>query len=165
MSSEASYNPSDPTVPNVVTNWGEVDVPTGNPNTLNNPNTSAVNGIVVPYTCKVSGSSIIPFTDQDQTNWNAAVAAGILAQQRTLAENEVTTSADIGKLERAVADIIINQLNLHTAWENAFASAVAGAATLGALKTSVAAITPVPTVTLAQAKTAIISDIASGGVD
>lgn len=167
MSIELLFDPQDLTVAGRVTLAPhEVDVPSGDPHALNNPDLSQVQGLDIKY-WKVfppqAGGQVVPMAAQEQAAWDAKVAADLLASQRAQAETDVTSTIDLGKLDRAVADIIINQLNLHTTWENAFAAAVAGAATLAALKIAVAAITSVPTVTLAQAKTAIINDIASGG--
>jgi len=166
MSSEIDYLPSDPTVANRVSGYIPfVDVPSGAPNTLVNADLSQVLNIVAQQYWKadVANHAVIPMTTQEQAAWDAKLAADLLASQRTAAQADIVSTSDLGKLERAVADIIINQLNLHTTWENALAAAVAGAATLAALKTAVAAITPVPTVTLAQAKAAIVNDIGSGG--
>lgn len=69
MSYEAKYNPLDLGVPNIVTAWNEVDVPTGAQYTLNNPDTSAVGNVVVPYACKADlvNSAIVPLSDVDLT--------------------------------------------------------------------------------------------------
>lgn len=165
MSYEATYNPSDPTVPNVVTAWSEVDVPTGNANTLNNPDTSQVNGIVVPYTCKISVSSVIPFTAQNTTNWAAAQAIAANLIERSSSESDVTSSSDLGKLERAAVDQLLIQLNAHTTFETSLLAAIAAATNLANLQTRCAALNTPNQITLAQAKTAIINDEASGNVD
>jgi len=166
MSWEATYNPSDSVVPNVVTAWTQVDVPTHNPNTINNPDISQMGTdyqhITPVGNSKVVGNAIVPFSANDQTAWNSAQASALNTAQRSQAQADLVSTSDLGKLIRAVADIIVNQLNLHTTWEASLAAAVAAAASLSDLKTRVAAITPVPSVTLAQAKTAILNDIAAG---
>src|ERR1700730_7417361 len=93
MSFEATYDPTNITVPNVVTAWTEVDVPTGKVNTLNNPDTSAVGGVVTPNACKVivSPKQVIPFTAGDTTAWTAAQAAALLVAEQTEGIADVTS--------------------------------------------------------------------------
>ena len=167
MSYEATYNPLDPIVANVVIAWNEVDVPTGNPNTINNPDISLVGGtyqtIQPVNNCIVSGNQIIPFTTQQQTNWNTAIAAAVLAGQKTAAETDITSPADIGKLERAAVDQLLTQLNAHTNFETSLLAAIAAASSLVNLQSRCAGLTTPSQVTLSQAKTAIINEISSGG--
>jgi len=165
MSAEATYNPIDPTVPNVVTGWSpSIDSPTGNPNTINNPDTSQVGGNVVPYACTVNVAShaIVPFTAQQQAAWSSAQATAQNLIERAAAQFILNSSTELGKLERATADVLIGEINAIREWIVSFKVAVAGAGTLAALKTAVAALPDMPDRTLAQAKTAISNEIAAG---
>ena len=163
MSLEVTYNPSDPTVPNVVISSTEVDVPTGNPNTINNPNTSQVNGNIIPFSTKVSGNAVVPFTGQDSTNWAAAIASATNLSERSSAQSDILSPGDLGKLERAAVDQLLTQLNAHTTFETSLLAAIAAAASLPNLQTRCAALTTPSQITLAQAKTAISNEIGSGG--
>ena len=97
MSYEAKYDPSNAIVPNVVTAWGEVDVPTGNPNTLNNPDTSFTgqpfpNG-VVPYACTANPATnaLSAFTSDQAAAWQADQQA---QQQAAAQQQAVDTLAN-----------------------------------------------------------------------
>ncbi len=89
-------------------------------------------------------------------------------QNRTVAKADVASSTDApAKVHRAVASVLIDELNILRLWITDFKAAVAAATSLADLKTRVAAITPasLPARTLAQAKTAIAAAIDSGTVD
>jgi hypothetical protein len=113
MSYEAVYDPLNSTVPNIVTAWNQVDVPTKNPNTLNNPDTKQVNGVVVPFTCTadVLNKAIVPFTAQQTSAW----AAQVLFVQQTATFNaalaEVTNKDVMALFVRAAVFMVITRLN------------------------------------------------------
>jgi hypothetical protein len=97
MSYEAKYDPSNAIVPNVVTAWGEVDVPTGNPNTLNNPDTSFTGqpfpNSVVPYACTANPATnaLAAFTSDQAAAWQADQQA---QQQAAAQQQAVDTLAN-----------------------------------------------------------------------
>ena len=171
MSSLVTYNPSDPNVANVITAVRLGVDPQTLPNTLIDPDYSLIGGIqnaqsaIGTATANVGSNQITPFTTQQQTTWNAAIAAALVASQRAQAAADVSTANDLGKLIRASDDVILNEFNTILTWINSFMAAVNAATSLADLKTRVAQITVPANVTLAQAKTAIINDINSGNAD
>jgi hypothetical protein len=70
-----------------------------------------------------------------------------------------------GKLARATAAVLVDELNDIREWIAAFKVQVAASTTLADLKTRVAALPNMPDRTLAQAKTAIGNKISTGTVD
>ena len=70
-----------------------------------------------------------------------------------------------GKAYRAVASVLVDEENDIRSWITQFKAAVAGAATLAALKTAVAGLPNMPARTLAQAKTAVQNAINGGTID
>lgn len=95
MSWQASFDQFNIVVPNVVTNWTEVDVPSGLPNTIDNPDislfgTGDYQKIQPINNSTVVGQQMIPFTAQQQQAWNAALAAAALAQLISQAQGYLT---------------------------------------------------------------------------
>lgn len=114
MSYEFTYEPLNPTVPNVVTGNNQVDVPSKNPNTLSNPDLSQL-GLkewdqVVPFTCTadVIQNALIPFTAQEQSAWNAAQAAQQQQQKLASAKQIIAGSDAQALIFRALALCIVN---------------------------------------------------------
>lgn len=99
-------------------------------------------------------------------DWSdAAQATYDNLQQRTAASNCVTESSAAGKLERATAGVLVDEINSLRQWITSFKAAVAAATTFADLKTRVAALANTPDRTLAQAKTAIQGKATSGAAD
>jgi hypothetical protein len=92
-----------------------------------------------------------------------AVDTGELRAEAIAMVNADTTQH--GKAYRAVATVLVDEENAIRSWLTDFKAAVAGAATLAALKTAVAALPNMPARTLAQAKTAVQNAINSGTID
>lgn len=69
------------------------------------------------------------------------------------------------KLFRAVASVLVDELNSIRQWITSFKAATAAATSLNDFKTRVAALGNMPDRTLAQAKTAITNTLNSGTVD
>lgn len=172
MSSSTTYDPLDAAVPNRVLGFiPHLDVPTGLPNTLVNADVSAVYDsnldadlinriywLAVPESNQVVEMSAPQMALVDSNN-----AAALLAGERASAQADVTTPRELGKLERAAVDQLLIQLNAHTTFETALLAAIAAATSLANLQTRAAQLTTPNQITLNQAKTAIINDIASGG--
>jgi hypothetical protein len=101
---------------------------------------------------------------------SAAVTAYVVPTEveelRAQAKDHLTLnpSAEM-KLLRATVGIMVDEINVLREWLTSFQAAVAAAATLAALKTSVAALTALPDRTLAQAKTALGAKLDTGVVD
>lgn len=171
MSYEATYNPNDPNVPYVVTSWVEVDVPTGNPNTLNNPDTSLTgqpfpNGVVpFAYTANVGANQLVPFTSQQTSAWASAQAAIQLTQEQTQGQIDITADSDLGLILRALAYEIVQEFGTVIGYISSIQNAINTATSLANLQTQTKAIVSPVTPTLALLKTAMQSIIANGTVN
>lgn len=89
----------------------------------------------------------------------------ITTSQREDAKVKLDSVEPDGKLLRALADIIRDEINILRQWDAAFKVEVAAASNLADLKTRVATLPATPDRTLAQLKTAIQNRIDSGQVD
>ena len=76
-----------------------------------------------------------------------------------------TDHGGTGKVLRAVAKLVVDEINILREWEVSLQAAVAAATSLADLKTRVAALPTLADRTLAQAKTAIVAALAAAGVD
>jgi hypothetical protein len=81
---------------------------------------------------------------------------------QTAADTVLNTAAGIGILHRAVAAVMVDEINAIRDWITSFKSAVAAATSLADLQTRVAALAGMPDRTLAQAKTAVQAKIDAG---
>lgn len=109
MSIEYLYDPLNPAVPNVIISFGEVDVPTGNPNTLNNPDTSQVDGnIVDATTADIKDNAIIPFTEQQQTAWTLAQQQSQENSTVAQAKAYLTGGDSISLVIQAIIEVLPN---------------------------------------------------------
>lgn len=88
-----------------------------------------------------------------------------LAAQRAAATAFLSSPESMLKLLRAVAAVLVDELNIARGWTVSFKAEVAAAASLADLKTRVATLPTLNDRTLAQAKTAILAKIGSGEVD
>ena len=86
-----------------------------------------------------------------------------LQEQAVVAFNDPQIPSRV--VDRAIVLAAIDEINLLRTWITDFKVAVAGAASLAALKTAVAALPAVPQRTAVQAKSAIEDKIESGGAD
>lgn len=109
-------------------------------------------------------------TQQQQTDAAAVItahdaAASALTVLRGEAKSILTTAGGAGKLQRAVAAVLVDEINSLRQWLASFKAEVAAATSLADLKTRVAGLPNMPDRTLAQAKTAIENKLDSGTVD
>ena len=118
------------------------------------PDLSAVAGFANKY-WTITGDIVTLMTASQR----AAVDAAELSAARD------TTASNLDGLEnihRAAMLVILDEVNLHAQrFSTDFKAAVAGAATLAALKTSVSAIPDVPQRSIAQLKTALRAKLGS----
>lgn len=128
-----------------------------------------ISGVISPYnpaTVIVSPSNLqaeaqptINAFDGSQ----AAQDAWLDDQNKTEAKAFMVVTTDLGKSYRAVADIMVDEVNSLRGWITDFKAAVSAASSLADLKTRVAALPNLPDRTLSQAKTAFINAV-NGGV-
>jgi len=165
MSTEISYDPNSSPVSGIVTVGPHlVDVPTGLPNTLNNPNLTAVAGLDQKY-WKVSNGVVIAMSAQEKSDFDAAQAAAQALVIRSDAKNFIVGFSSEPLVLRAIADTIKDEINLLREWIVAFKAAVAAASSLANLQTRVAALSDMPDRTLTQFKTAINGKVDGGTID
>lgn len=93
----------------------------------------------------------------------AAEAAATLTATRAIGINVIDAPEGIDR--RAIADMVISELNNIRQWIAAFKVEVAAATNLADLKTRVAGLPNMPDRTLAQARTAYKNSINAGAVD
>lgn len=127
-----------------------------------------ISGVVSPYdpaTVRVSPSNlqstaqpIINAFDGSQTAQDAWVAA----QNQTQAIAFMTALNNQARAYRAVAAIMVDEINALRDWVTAFKVATAAATSLADFKTRVAALPDLPDRTLAQAKSAFITKVQQG---
>ena len=89
----------------------------------------------------------------------ASIAAATAAASSTAGKANAKQSFDADPLERAFAELVKDEFNALRDWLTSFKAAVAGAGTLAALKTSVAALPNTPARTTAQLKTALVNAV------
>ncbi len=93
------------------------------------------------------------------------VAAYSNSVARTVASAVIDDVAYLGKVMRAEAAVLVDEINALRDWITAFKAAVAAATTFANLQTRVAALAAMPDRTLTQARTAIQAKITAGVVD
>lgn len=102
-------------------------------------------------------------------SWTAVPQATLDAERNQAQRDRATallgSTEGALKLLRAVAAVLVDELNIARGWTVSFKAEVAAAASLADLKTRVATLPTLNDRTLAQAKTAILNKIASGDVD
>lgn len=123
---------------------------------------ASVNLVVVPDTqtaCARTALAAFDWKQSTQDTWD-------LVHLRSDASARITSDTDAdAKLARALAAVLLDELNLHALKINAILDAVDAATSLADLKTRIAAIPDYPQRTLAQIKTAIQNKLAGGTVD
>lgn len=92
-------------------------------------------------------------------------AAQLTQIERDVAKALFLLTNGEGISKRVVASILLDEINSLRQWITDFKAAVAGAATLAALKTAVAALPNMPARTMGQAKTAYNNRADDGTVD
>ncbi len=127
-----------------------------------NADLSAVTGIPQRY-WNLVGGQVQAMTQGERDAKDAAEAAATLAFLRTAAKGRMTSSTDIDW--RAVAGILVDEINVLRQWLASFKVEVVAASNLADLKTRVAGLPATPDRTLAQAKTAYQNKVDSGAAD
>lgn len=165
MSSALYYDPNSSPVAGIVTRFEpSVDVPPNLPNTISNANLSAVAG-VVQSEWKVVNGAVVAMTQGDKDAIAADNAAKLLAGQRAEAVLNLNTHEGIGKLQRSVADVTVNQFNILTNWMIQTNVNIAAATSLANLQTRQSSNPAPSTITLSQVKTAITNNVTGGSND
>lgn len=134
------------------------------PDALINPDLSAVSGLALKY-WKRSGSSILAQSAAEQAATDASIAAALITANRAVADAVANVSNGEGVQLRAIVAILLDEINALRTWTRDFKAATAAATSLANLQTRVAALPTLADRTLAQAKTAYQTKIASGGAD
>lgn len=115
------------------------------------------------------GQSPVPTDAELQAAYDEVLpinAALTNTRQREDAVDSINISPQsIGKVLRAEAAVLVDELNSLRQWIESFKSEVAATSSLANFQTRVAGLPNMPDRTLAQAKTAIINKINSGVVD
>ena len=118
-----------------------------------------------PFAVQYSASA----TAQQRSQGDSMVAAFVVnddateiaTRQRADADGDFDAAADLGRLLRAVAAVLVDEINALREWDASLAAAVAAATSLADLKTRVAALPALPDHTLAQARAAILNKISA----
>lgn len=111
--------------------------------------------IVSPTNLQSQAQPIIDAFDGSQ----AAQDAWVTSQTHARANSFMSVLDANSRAYRAVASIMVDEINALRDWVTSFKAAVAAATSLADLKTRVAALNDLPDRTLAQAKTAFINKI------
>lgn len=114
---------------------------------------------------KVSGNDVVEYTQAEKDALDAAEAANLLAEQRSEAKSFYSSPDALGKIERAVALVLLDEINVLRQRDRDRATDVAAAASLADLKIRWAARSGLPDRTATQARAAIENKIDSGGSD
>ena len=114
---------------------------------------------------RVANGVVVAMTMEEKAAMAAAEAAALLAGQRSEGVSILNTAEGIGKLQRCIADIMKDEINIVRQWTVSFKIEVAAASTLADLKTRVATLPTLNDRTLAQLKTLIINKLNAGTND
>lgn len=133
----------------------------------------AVTGVSIGTHGVSASVAVVPASQQaaaqatiDAFDWSSpAQVAWENQKSRTEAEGEVTAVTNRGKVLRALAAVLVDEINILRGWLVSFKAEVAAATNLADLKTRVAGLPNTPDRTLAQAKTAVANKISSGNAD
>lgn len=93
------------------------------------------------------------------------LAAAALTELRAKAKELFQAMEQSARRDRALVLVTLDEVNLLRSWLTDFKTAVAGAGTLAALKTAVAALPNTPQRTAAQAKNAVLARIDTAEAD
>lgn len=117
---------------------------------------ATVAGKVLKY-LKVSGATVLDYTQAEKDAQDASEAAANIAQAKQAAKNLYDATDSNSRLIRAGDKLVVDEINLLREWITAFKAAVAASTSLSNLQTRVAALPDVPDRTYAQGKTAIFN--------
>ena len=129
---------------------------------FHDPDVSAVSGVPLKY-WRVGTN---PVEEMNQTEKDAvdaaATAAALLA-----AKSEASSVIDgrTGYQLRALAKLLVDEINIMRQWDASLKTAFANNSTLGTIRTAVDALPNTPDRTLAQAKTAYKNLLSNGTLD
>ena len=146
-------DPHDPTYPVGV-----------NEGSIKDPNVSQVIAQPMRYWKVVSGSVVL-MTAGEQNTVDAAITTANTLAVRAAAKAMLDGFLSSSLFQRAVADIIKDEINSLRGWVVSFKAQVALATNLANLQTRVAGLPDMPDRTLAQLKTAIKNRVDDGTVD
>ena len=121
--------------------------------------------IVPQQHIKIVNNSPEEMTTAEKTAVNNAMATAQTLAIRTGAKNQLSGFADGPLFQRAVADILKDEINTLRAWTVSFKTEVAAASNLADLKTRVSTLSTLNPRTLSQLKTAIHNRADDGSVD
>ena len=136
----------------------------GRTDVLVNPDLSVVAGTLQKYWKHLAGV-ITTMTVAEQTAVDAANAAAAIALMRSDGVSLLSTQGGSGIIQRAVTDIMKDELNILRQWMESFKAQTALSTNLADFKTRVSTLPAMPDRTLAQLRTAIVTRINSGTVD
>lgn len=132
------------------------------PHVVFNPDLTAVAGTPRKYWKLVLGA-VEAMTAQERTNKDTAIAVAALTALRAEAVALIDSGEGIDR--RALADMVVSELNNIRQWLAAFKVEVAASSSLADLKARVASLPNMPDRTLSQARTAYKNSISNGNVD
>lgn len=135
-----------------------------NPDALINPDVTAVAGQPLRYWKRVV-NAVELMTQGERDAVDAAALAAAIDAFRDAAAEAAEAQAELGLVIRALVIVTVEELNDIRLWLRDFKTATAGAATLAAFKTAVAALPNMPDRTAVQARTALLNHINAGDAD
>lgn len=119
-------------------------------------------GIDLAVTKIYDGSNLRNATTQEIANFATLAATDNTLITQGIFSNLLNANVDQGIIYKAVAQVMINEINSIRDWVTSFKAAVAAATSLANLQSRVAALSDLPDRTASQARTAIQSAITSG---
>ncbi len=165
MASVAIYDPN--STPNKITQYLQsVNTPdySSKPNVLINPDVSALQGVDIRYWKHVAGA-IVQMTTAEKNAVDAAFTSGVTNVLRIDGKAIIDMQSPQGIILRALADILVDEINVVRGWLQTFKAQTAAATSLANLQTRVASLPDTPDRTLLQFKNAIKTAIDAGTVD
>jgi len=127
-----------------------------------NPDISAV--ALIPTRYWIVGTNPVQEMTQPQKDAvDAAIVAAAKASEKSAASAAIDGNS--GYELRALAQVVIDEINNLRQWDTDLKAAFANNSTLATIRTAVAALSNMPARTLAQAKTAYKNHIAGSGID
>ena len=138
----------------------------GRPDVLINPDLCQVNGTNHRFwKVSIASNSVVPWTDQEKTDYFADLAAIQLAQNREVAKSLLDGTENSSLQYKALIKTLIDEINiLRSNWNN-FKAEVSSSTNLANFQSRVNGMPSLSDRTLGQAKTAIKSKIDDGSVD
>jgi len=126
---------------------------------------NVINSDVVPVSPDADGNEYFVWPGSPTWVGSAFNMGSMSTAAKTAAQNQLDERNALGILHRAVASVLVDEINALRDWLTAFKVAMAAATSLANLQTRVAALANTPDRTLAQARTAIKAAITGGTVD